>query len=87
MASVKQEIKKGSMSFSSSGSIEGMMARAISSSDSIPRALNKIQTGIALRTKGKPTCKASDFLRTAKVTRLTWRVSGDKQEIEEYVAI
>ena len=54
-ASVKHAINNGSIIFNSSGFMEGTIMRVISSSDSIPRALNKIQTGTALRTKGRPT--------------------------------
>ena len=46
-----------------------------------------MQIGIDLRTKGRPTWSDSDFLTIAKVTRRTCLVSGDKQEIEEKLAI
>jgi hypothetical protein len=67
--------------------MEGRMALIISSSDSMPSALNIMQMGTDLRTKGRPTCKASDFLIIANVTLLTCLVSGDRQDIDEKFAI
>ena len=58
------------------------MACVISLSDSRPSALNKTQMGTDFLTKGRPTCRASDFLTMAKVTLRTCLVSGDKQEIK-----
>ena len=65
----------------------GIICLTISSSDSIPNALNSTQRGMDFLTKGRLTCRDSVFLIMAKLVPRICLVSGDKQDIIASVVI